>query len=121
MECTLKLVARDGEECELYNYKDDSTYVVPCNWCLDGGSDQNVSDKEEGVITSTGPGVVVLGVLVGLLVVLLVAVITGWLWTCWVMKNRKTDSRYRTVSIIHCSLFSYSFNYIYVSVARILP
>ena len=41
------------------------------------------STNEECVTTITG-----LGAVVGLLVVLLAAVTTGWVWTCWIMKKR---------------------------------
>ena len=34
----------------------------------------------------------VVSTLVGLLVILLVVVTTGWVWTCWTMKKRKVKS-----------------------------
>ena len=38
--------------------------------------------------TCTQP-LMALGILVGLLVVLLITVITGWVWTCWILIRRE--------------------------------
>lgn len=51
-------------------------------------SDVNTSPRGNGSIYQCEVILKVLGILVGLLIVLLVVVTTGWVWTCWTTNKR---------------------------------
>ena len=61
-----------------------SVTTVPCSSIAPAG---DLEQLNRSVANQSQP-LQVLGALLGLLVVVLAIVITGWVWTCWIVKKR---------------------------------
>jgi hypothetical protein len=61
-----------------------SVTMVPCSSTV---PTDNTQQQNESIINQSQSSQA-LGALLGLVVVVLAIVITGWVWTCWVMKKR---------------------------------
>ena len=60
-------------------------------------------DSNQTAKASTeAPEALILGVLMGILLVILALVITGWVWTCWTVSKRRN----KTQPCIKCQVLS---------------
>ena len=89
-ESTSNCMISYGDQYYLIDWEKYKSMQIECE-CDECTSEPETTSEVELNLCNNSTTVVALGALAGLLLVLLAVVTAGWIWTCWLMRERRMN------------------------------